>query len=283
MSVRIIVDSTVDMPDELKDQFLIVPLTVRFGDEEFIDGVTIDKKRFYERLVESDVLPTTSQATPDAFQRIFADVAKNKDSAVVITISSKLSGTYQSACIAAQEYDNIFVVDSMTVAIGSGILAEYALQLAKSGRSAETIAEALLHKREDVCLIALLDTLEYLKKGGRISKTAAFAGGVLNIKPVLTVQDGEPVVIGKARGSKQGNNLLAEKINSSGGIDFAMPILLGYSGLSDAFLRTYVEDSRALWEGHVESLASTLLCGVIGTHTGPGVIGVAFFRMDSRE
>ena len=140
MSVRIIVDSTVDMPDELKDQFLIVPLTVRFGDEEFIDGVTIDKKRFYERLVESDVLPTTSQATPDAFQRIFADVAKNKDSAVVITISSKLSGTYQSACIAAQEYDNIFVVDSMTVAIGSGILAEYALQLAKSGRSAEKIA-----------------------------------------------------------------------------------------------------------------------------------------------
>lgn len=150
MSVRIIVDSTVDMPDELKDQFLIVPLTVRFGDEEFIDGVTIDKKRFYERLVESDVLPTTSQATPDAFQRVFADVAKNKDSAVVITISSKLSGTYQSACIAAQEYDNIFVVDSMTVAIGSGILAEYALQLAKSGRSAEKIAEALLHKREEV-------------------------------------------------------------------------------------------------------------------------------------
>lgn len=283
MSIRIIVDSTVDMPDELKDQFLIVPLTVRFGDEEFIDGVTIDKKRFYERLIESDVLPTTSQATPDAFQRVFADVAKNKDSAVVITISSKLSGTYQSACIAAQEYDNIFVVDSMTVAIGSGILAEYALQLAKSGRSAEKIAEALLHKREDVCLIALLDTLEYLKKGGRISKTAAFAGGVLNIKPVLTVQDGEPVVIGKARGSKQGNNLLAEKINSSGGIDFAMPILLGYSGLSDVFLRKYVEDSRALWEGHVESLASTLLCGVIGTHTGPGVIGVAFFRIDSRE
>ena len=170
MSVRIIVDSTVDMPDELKDQFLIVPLTVRFGDEEFIDGVTIDKKRFYERLVESDVLPTTSQATPDAFQRVFADVAKNKDSAVVITISSKLSGTYQSACIAAQEYDNIFVVDSMTVAIGSGILAEYALQLATSGRSAEKIAEALLHKREDVCLIALLDTLEYLKKAGASPK-----------------------------------------------------------------------------------------------------------------
>ena len=144
MSVRIIVDSTVDMPDELKDQFLIVPLTVRFGDEEFIDGVPIDKKRFYERLVESDVLPTTSQATPDAFQRVFADVAKNKDSAVVITISSKLSGTYQSACIAAQEYDNIFVVDSMTVAIGSGILAEYALQLASP-------AEARRKSRKPFC------------------------------------------------------------------------------------------------------------------------------------
>ena len=237
MSVQIIVDSTVDMPDRVKDCFRIVPLTVHFGNEEFIDGVTIDKARFYERLVESDVLPTTSQATPAAFQKVFEEVTAAGDSAVVITISSKLSGTYQSACIAAADFDNIFVVDSMTAAIGSGILAEHALKLTEAGMSAEQIAEKIEEKKADVCLIALLDTLEYLKKGGRISKATAFAGGILNIKPVLTVQDGEVVVIGKARGSKQGNNLLAEKIHNSGGIDFSMPILLGYSGLSDVFLK----------------------------------------------
>ena len=141
MSVQIIVDSTVDMPDRIKECFRIVPLTVHFGSEEFIDGVTIDKARFYERLVESDVLPTTSQATPAAFQKVFEEVTAAGDSAVVITISSKLSGTYQSACIAAADFDNIFVVDSMTAAIGSGILAEHALKLAEAGMSAEQIAE----------------------------------------------------------------------------------------------------------------------------------------------
>ena len=225
MSVQIIVDSTVDMPERMKDRFRIVPLTVHFGAEEYIDGVTIDKHRFYERLVESDELPTTSQASPAAFDAIFSDVASVGDSAVVVTIASKFSGTYQSACIAAAEYDNIYVVDSKSAAIGSGILAEYALECADKGMDAKTIAETLEKKRDEICLIALLDTLEYLKKGGRISKTVAFAGGLLNIKPVITVVDGEIQVIGKARGSKQGNNLLVQKIHESGGIDFSLPIL----------------------------------------------------------
>ena len=278
MSVQIIVDSTVDMPERMKDRFRIVPLTVHFGAEEFIDGVTIDKHRFYERLVESDELPTTSQASPAAFDAIFSDVASVGDSAVVVTLASKFSGTYQSACIAAAEYDNIYVVDSKSAAIGSGILAEYALECADKGMDAKTIAETLEKKRDEICLIALLDTLEYLKKGGRISKTVAFAGGLLNIKPVITVVDGEIQVIGKARGSKQGNNLLVQKIHESGGIDFDEPIILGYSGLSDSYLKKYVEDSRDIWQDKVDSLASTLICSVIGTHTGPGVVAVAFFK-----
>ena len=278
MSVQIIVDSTVDMPERMKDRFRIVPLTVHFGAEEYIDGVTIDKHRFYERLVESDELPTTSQATPAAFDAIFSDVASVGDSAVVVTIASKFSGTYQSACIAAAEYDNIYVVDSKSAAIGSGILAEYALECADKGMDAKTIAETLEKKRDEICLIALLDTLEYLKKGGRISKTVAFAGGLLNIKPVITVVDGEIQVIGKARGSKQGNNLLVQKIHESGGIDFDEPIILGYSGLSDSYLKKYVEDSRDIWQDKADSLDSTLICSVIGTHTGPSVVAVAFFK-----
>lgn len=278
MSVQIIVDSTVDMPERMKDRFRIVPLTVHFGAEEFIDGVTIDKHRFYERLVESDELPTTSQASPAAFDAIFSDVASVGDSAVVVTLASKFSGTYQSACIAAAEYDNIYVVDSKSAAIGSGILAEYALECADKGMDAKTIAETLEKKRDEICLIALLDTLEYLKKGGRISKTVAFAGGLLNIKPVITVVDGEIQVIGKARGSKQGNNLLVQKIHESGGIDFDEPIILGYSGLSDSYLKKYVEDSRDIWQDKADSLDSTLICSVIGTHTGPSVVAVAFFK-----
>ena len=276
--VQIIIDSTVDLPDDARGAYRVVPLTVHFGDEAFVDGVTIDRERFYERLVESDVLPTTSQATPASFDEVFREVARAGDSAVVLTISSKLSGTYQSACIAADGYENIYVVDSQTVAIGSGILAEYALQCARSGMDAAQIVRRLEKKRQDVCLLALLDTLEYLKRGGRISKTVAFAGGLLSIKPVVTVQDGEILVVGKARGSKQGNNLLMEKVHTCGGIDFDLPILLGYSGLSDVCLRKYVEDSRSLWQGHAETLASTRICSVVGTHTGPGVVAVAFFR-----
>ena len=215
---------------------------------------------------------------PENFDASVTTAALSPTDATSEKIASKFSGTYQSACIAAAEYDNIYVVDSKSAAIGSGILAEYALECADKGMDAKTIAETLEKKRDEICLIALLDTLEYLKKGGRISKTVAFAGGLLNIKPVITVVDGEIQVIGKARGSKQGNNLLVQKIHESGGIDFDEPIILGYSGLSDSYLKKYVEDSRDIWQDKADSLDSTLICSVIGTHTGPGVVAVAFFK-----
>ena len=165
-----------------------------------------------------------------------------------------------------------------TAAIGAGILAEYALACLDRGMDAAGLARALEQKRQDVCVLALVDTLEYLKRGGRISKTTALAGGLLNIKPVLTIENGEILLVGKARGSRQGNNLLVEKIHACGGIDFSLPILLGYTGLTDVFLKKYVEDSRALWENGTDRLDSTLIGGVIGTHAGPGAVAVAFFR-----
>lgn len=278
MKTRIIVDSTVDLPDRCRGQVVTVPMAVRFGSEEYRDGVTIDRRRFYERLVESDELPTTSQATPGDFEPFFREAAQAGESAVVITLASGLSGTYQSACIAAEEFENIHVVDSGTAAIGAGILAEYALACLDRGMDAAGLARALEQKRQDVCVLALVDTLEYLKRGGRISKTTALAGGLLNIKPVLTIENGEILLVGKARGSRQGNNLLVEKIRACGGIDFSLPILLGYTGLTDVFLKKYVEDSRALWENGTDRLDSTLIGGVIGTHAGPGAVAVAFFR-----
>lgn len=278
MCVRIIVDSSTDVSEKYREKIQFVPLTVRFGDKEYLDGVEISKHQFYEMLVESDALPTTSQATPAAFADCFEAIASAGDSAVVITLSSKLSGTYQSAVLAAEDYPNIYVVDSQSVAIGTGVLAQYAVELAQQGMGAEEIAQELTQQREKVCVVALLDTLEYLKKGGRISKTVAFAGGVLNIKPVVTVQDGAVALIGKARGSRNGNNLLVEKIREAGGVDFERPVLLGYTGLSSALLEKYVDDSKALWADHVDKLDGCLLCSVIGTHVGPGAVAVAFFR-----
>lgn len=276
--VQIIVDSTVDLPERYRKAVSVIPLTVNFGGEEFVDGVTLTKEDFYRRLLGSPVLPTTSQATPTAFQGIFEKITAAGDSAVVITLAEKLSGTYQSACIAAEDYPNIFVVDSLSTTTGAGILAEYALDLARNGMPAQDLARRLTEKRNDICLIALLDTLEYLKRGGRISKAVALAGGLLSIKPVITISNGEISLIGKARGSKQGNNLLVEKIRCCGGIDFNLPILLGYTGLSDELLQTYIRDSKALWESGTDALDVVQVCSVIGTHAGPGAIVASFFR-----
>ena len=278
MKTRIIVDSTADLMPEYKERVSVVPLTVHFGDQEYIDGVTIDHKMFYEKLVESDVLPTTSQATPDSFMKEFDKVNEACESAVVITIASNFSGTYQSAVIAAEDYDNIYIVDSTSCAMGSGILVELAFKLLDSGMSAEEIAKTLEEEKKKIIIVALVDTLEYLKKGGRVSKTVAFAGAVLNIKPVLSVTDGEISMLGKARGSKMGNNLLVQEIEKAGGVDFTKPVLLGYSGISDALLLKYIEDSRHIWEGNLDEVRYTTVGSVIGTHVGPGAVVVAFFK-----
>ena len=282
MSVRIIVDSTTDLPEQTARRVTVVPLTIHFGEQQYVSGVDIDARKFYEMLVEGDVLPTTSQPTPYAFTQVFQEAVDAGDTVVCITVSSKLSGTYQSACIAAADFPGkVFVVDSLTVAIGGGILTEYALSLTDKGMDAEEIAWKLMQKREKVRLLALLDTLEYLKKGGRISSAVAFAGGLLNIKPVIAVADGEVKMLGKARGSKQGNNLLVQEIDKAGGVDFEKPLLLGYTGLSDALRRKYIGDSAALWQGKVEQLPVSIVGSVVGTHAGPGAVAVAFFAAET--
>ena len=277
MPVRIITDSTVDIADKYSNLFTVVPLTVTFGEKDYIDGVTINKQEFYQKLVSSPELPKTSQATPAAFADVFRDLQEKGDEAVVITVSSRLSGTYQSACIAAEDFPNVRVVDSLNVSIASGILALYALRCASNGMKLDELARHLAKKRNEIGLVAMVDTLEYLRKGGRISGAAAFAGGVLNIKPVVTCRDGELTVLGKARGSKKANNLLVEQI-SKDGVDFSMPLLLGYTGLSDEMLQQYIRDSQNLWKGHVSDLDCVRLSSVIGTHAGPGAVAVAYFK-----
>ncbi|MBQ9742630.1 MAG: DegV family protein [Ruminococcus sp.] len=277
--VRIIADSAADIRQEIKDKVTILPMTLRFGEEEFVDGVTIDYKTFYEKLIESDQLPTTSQIMPMAFADEFRKAQSEGEEVVCITISSKLSGTFQSANIAAEEVGgDIFVVDSLNAAIGEGILVDYALELAQRGMSGAQIAEALNSAKDNIRLVAMLNTLEYLKKGGRISKTVAFAGELLSIKPVVHIMEGEVQMLGKARGSRQGNNLLVKEIEAAGGVDFSKPLLLGFTGLEDSLLQKYVQDSAVLWKDNTDKLSSVPIGSIIGTHVGPGAIAVAFFK-----
>lgn len=280
MAVRIIVDSACDLiPEQIKKyQLDVLPIKTIFGEEEFLDGVTMSHEQFYEKLVESDELPTTSQVTPIEYEEKYEEVKQAGDTAVVITISSKLSGCYQSANIALDGYEDIItVVDSNNVCIGQQILTMLAVQLRDAGKSAKEIAEELEQQKGRIRLIALLDTLEYLKKGGRISGAAAAVGAVLSIKPVIAIEDGEVVVLGKARGSKNGNNMIKQLIQKEGGINFDMPYTLAYSGLSDDLLKKYIKDSTELYDGHGDELPISTIGCAIGTHVGPGAIAAAFF------
>lgn len=281
MSVRIITDSASDMSPAEHPALAVLPLSVTFGTDVYMDGIDIDHQRFYEMLVERDELPKTGQVNPYAFSQTIAEAREAGDEAVIITVGAKLSGTNQSARTALAEAPggDVFVVDSNNVTLGERVLVEYALRLVDEGRSAAQIAAAVEAVRDRVVVIGLLETLEYLVRGGRLSAAAGAVGTLLNVKPVVAVEDGLIVQLGKARGSKNGRNLLNQKVEKAGGIDFSMPLALGYTGLSDAVLKKYVEDSAALWAGHTEGELSVHTIGAtIGTHVGPGAVAVAFFQ-----
>ena len=278
--IRIIIDSACDMPkakaDQLKLDFL--PLKTIFGKEEFLDGINITHEDFYKRLEDSKVNPTTSQISPADYEDIYEDVKKCGDTAIVITLSSKLSGTYQSANIARDGYEDcIHIVDSENVTLGEQLLVLYACQLRDAGLSVEEIVTALEHKKKDIHVVAALDTLEYLQRGGRISKTVAVAGNLLSIKPVIAIENGEVSLIAKARGTKNAQTQVTEAVKSYGTIDFSMPTAYVYSGLNDEHLQKYIKDTEILWEDQTASIPIYSIGTTIGTHVGPGAYGMAFF------
>ena len=281
MPIKIVIDSASDISKEeaLNLGVELIPMIVSFEKEEYYDGVDLLPKEFYEKLIESDVLPKTSQITPYRFTEVFERLVKEGNDVIVITLSSKLSNTYNSAVLASSEFDGkVLVVDSLNAAVGERLLCELALKLVEKGLNASEIVDELNDKKHKINLIAVVDTLEYLKKGGRISKTVAFAGELLAIKPVVAVVDGEVKVIGKARGSKNAKNLLNQTIMQKGGINFDLPYGTVYSGLSPLMLEKYIEDHRSVWEAHTSKVPMYIVGSTIGTHVGPGVLGVAFFE-----
>lgn len=279
--IRLVIDSASDisMKEAEEKGIIMIPMLINFGEEEYYDGVDLTPNKFYEKLIESDVLPKTSQINPFRFEEEFEKHTKNGDELIVITISSKLSGTYASACQASEKFKGkIHVIDSLNACIGERLLCEYTLRLIEQGLSATEIVARVEEKKKKLHVMALLDTLEYLKKGGRISSAVAFAGEVISLKPVVGVVNGEVKLIGKAIGSRRGNNLLNKLIADTNGIDFDMPFGTIYSGLDSGILEKYEKDSAKLWEENTDSIPKYHLGATIGTHVGPGVVGVAFFE-----
>ncbi len=280
MAVKFIIDSAADvLPSECKKLDVVhIPLTVRFGNKEFADAVNLSHKKFYKMLVSGEEAhPTTSQVTPAAFAEAMERVTEGGDTAVVITMSSRLSGTYQSACIAAGDFEGkVYVVDSMSVSIGERALLQYGMQLAAEGLDAAAVAAKLDQVKNKVRIFARLDTLEYLKKGGRIGSATAVVGTMLNIKPIIAVRDGAVESVAKARGPKAADKQMRELVAKSGGIDFSKPLYAAYSGLEDDNLKTFLAESSEMLCG-TEAPIATVGC-VIGAHVGPGAVAIAYFQ-----
>lgn len=278
MSVRIVTDSAADFTKrEIAElDIRVVPLRTIFGDREYLDGVELSQDELFEKITETGEIPSTSQVTPGEFAAAF-DEYDEGDQILCMTMSSKLSGTNQSATMAAQGRDNVTVYDTLNVTVGQRLQVELALKLAQEGKDVNEIVAALDEAREREHLVAVLDTLEYLKHGGRISGAAAGVGTLLSIKPTIVIADGEVELIGKARGSKNANNLLVKSVQEAGGIDFDMPFAIAKSGESRKLLERYLKDSVDLYRDHEEDLRVYGIGAVIGTHVGPGAVALAYF------
>lgn len=286
MSVQFVVDSGADTtaPERAGQGVQLVPLRVGFPDgSEFLDGVDIAPPEFYARMAASPSLPMTSMATAFDFERVLGPIVSAGDQAVVLTISGGVSGTIQSACLAAETFPGrVFVVDSENISCGIRVQLEYAMRLRDQGLDGQAIARELTAARERVRLVAVLDTLENLKKGGRLSATAAFAGGVLGIKPVVEMRGGAVHILGKARGAKHGREQMIQRIRQVGDIDFSMPVWTAFTGVDGAARDGFLAAAADQWEGRLSAAPFCHAGSCIGTHAGPGVAAVAFYAKGPR-
>lgn len=279
MKINIITESTADITKEQAKEMgiTILPIPIRFGEDEYLAGETLDNQLFYKILMESDEFPKTSQITPFVYEQAIAERRAKNEDVLIITISKKLSGCYQNAIKAAYKYaDHVKVIDSESASLGQRILVEYAFSLIKEGLSLDDIVIALEKVKERIHVLALVDTLDYLVKGGRLSKAAAIAGKILSIKPIISVQNGKVEVVGKARGTKAGFNSLKKLIKQRGEIDGTLPMAFGYSGLSDVKVRQYLSCNEDLYLS-IKEIRIMQMGSAIGAYTGPNVVGLAWF------
>jgi DegV family protein with EDD domain len=273
--IHVVTDSTSDLTrDEAADLGVtVVPLVVRFGDDQFRDGVDLTSEAFYRRLAADSTHPTTSQPSPEEFTSTYESLLRDdEDSVVGIHISAKLSGTLQSAHLAVQQLgsDRIHLVDSETVSGGLQLLVRAAVDDIRAGNSADAVAAAAKKRRAQVGLYVLLDTLEYLQRGGRIGRAQAFLGGLLNVKPLLTTEHGEVAPQTRVRSRKRGLETIVELLRKRAPLSSLAAFHTGAPEL--------IDELRALLSSAFPGV--DILVGqvgpVVGTYTGPGGVGVAY-------
>ena len=277
--IRILTDSASDILPAEAEQLgvTVIPLNVTLEDGTILrDGVDMTPSAYYEILAGCRKLPTTSQPSPELFENFFLEAAAAGDEVIGIFLSHALSGTYQCAKLAADmaNVDNVLFVDSGHVCLSEALLVRLAVQLRDSGKTAGQIAAILEHAKEHLHLVAAIDDLKYLRKGGRLPAAVAVAGGMLGIKPLITIQDGKVAMAGKARGLPGAYVALFKKVEEMGGISPVFPALAGYtvSPREVTPIQTYLRDNL-----QQEDLLVRQIGCVIGTHAGPGAFGIAFF------
>lgn len=277
--IKIVTDSTADLPQSLVKELNIsvIPLKVNFKTDSYREGIDISTKEFYEKLTTATELPTTSQPTPNEFEDLYVKLTEDKSSIISIHISSKLSGTMQAALIAKNQlFDHdITVIDSKQVSMALGLLVIIAARAAKEGKSKEEIIDLVNKIKDEIQTYFVVDTLEYLHKGGRIGKAAALVGTVLNIKPVLTIQDGMIAPFEKIRGKTKALERISEIPK-----EFAHDESLLYCGVVHA---NCLEEAIQFHQKVVSKIKCneyiiSEVGAVVGTHCGPGTIAVFFYK-----
>ncbi len=277
--VRILTDSGCDLPKSLTDALgiIVIPLNITFEDGATTrDGLGIDGDAFYAHMESCKKLPTTSQPSPELFMEAFIDAQKAGDEVVAVLLSSHLSGTYQCAKLAATltVFEQLYLIDSENLCLALGLLVEMAARLRDEGKSALEIATALEHAKNHLHIFAVVDSLDYLRKGGRLPASAAIAGSLFGIKPLVTVTDGKVTLCGKARGLPGAYVALFKKIEEAGGICTAEPYYAAYTRSPhelDPIRRYFAQNLQ------IEAPRTARIGSVIGTHVGPGAFGFAFF------
>ncbi len=274
--IQIITDSSSDISQEKAKELnlIVMPLTVRFGEDVYRSGIDITDEEYYRRLVAEKNLPTTAQVNPFEFEEKYKEILDRGDEIISIHISSEISGTCQSAAIAKEnlETDKITVIDSRNVCSALGLLAIIAGQMRDQGASAQKITEAIQSYIPKLHLFVALETLDYVKKGGRISSTVAFVGSALGLHPIVSLIDGKIEVVDKAKGKKSSVKWMCKKLaelpNAEG-----LPLLVGHANAPEKG-----EDLRKILEEQgVKGISDNVCMGpVVGTYSGPDAVGVFY-------
>lgn len=275
MAIKIITDSTCDLPDYLVKELgiIIVPLKVLFGEETYRDGIDLTPAAFYQKLSQHKVLPTTAQVNPGEFIEDFSKYINQGDEVIGIFISSKLSGTYSSAVMAQEELgkDRIHLVDSESASFGLGMFVIQAARMVLQGKTAGEIVQWIEDIKNKVSFYGIIDNLDNLKKGGRLSSTSAFAGSLLGIKPIITLKEGALAMAGKARGQKKAFTWVLEDLKKNVDLNGKFVCIAHASALEGLaeFKQLILKNYKP------QEIVEIEIGSVIGTHTGPGCIGIS--------